>query len=205
MKKIIKIFIFLFLFYFISNRKKTSDKNEKFIKFITGMGVGYGLSVEATEDLKNCFLNKQNSNNLIQIFLNKSSKNVKRKEILKIDSELKEVQEKKAKNFTKEVLDFFAHFKDCAPFRETFFSFVKTRLINIGVKGLAYAVGGVIGVLLKSGYNLYKLISEIKNFYLIRSKNSLDYFQLGSTVGKIVYYTQNLVLRRRLKRRLKKY
>ncbi len=101
------------------------------------------------------------------------------------------------KSFTILAVEFFSNFKDCAPFRETFFSFLKNRIINLGIKGVAYAVGGVIGVLLKSSYDLYKLLTEIKNFYRIRSNHPIDYFNLGSSVGKIIYYTQNLIIKKK--------
>ncbi len=103
------------------------------------------------------------------------------------------------KSFTIKALEFFAHFKDCGPFRETVFSFIKNRLLNIGVKGLAYAAGGIIGVLIKGTYDLYKLLSEVKNFYKIKSKRPIDFSNLGSSIGKIIYYTQNLLMKRKRK------
>jgi hypothetical protein len=182
------------------------------VDFIAGVGIGYGLSVEATEELKKCFKEKEKSNKIVEMFLKKIDK-------IDIDLENTEISENQnntinalssdntstsnnqeqitAVSFTKKVLNMFSKLKDCAPFKETFFSFIKYKLINIGVKGIAYAVGGVIGVLIKGAYDLIKLVSSMNDFYAARGENQIDYVRLGSNVGKIIYYAQNLALRKR--------
>lgn len=201
MKKVIALILFhlLIQFTYFKGRRIRSQKSKKYeqqLNFIIGMGVGYGLKVEATEDFKQCFLKTEKSDQMLETFLEKTN-TIQRTETQALESNNKGKQRLAAKSFTKAALEFFAKFKDCAPFRETFFSFVKTKLINVTVKGIAYAVGGVIGVLIKSAYDLIKLLTEIKNYYNISSKPPVDYFKLGSSIGKILYYTQNLALRKR--------
>jgi hypothetical protein len=185
--------------------RKSATQNDpsKYLKFIAGMGIGFGLSVDASEELKNCFIRKENHNNLVHKFFHKA--NIVEKKGEKVLSnrnnnnkdEIPDGALDTTKSFTKLAVDFFSHFKDCAPFRETFFSFLRNRIINLGIKGVAYAVGGVIGVLLKSGHDLFKLLSEMRNFYTIRSTHPIDYYNLGSSVGKIIYYTQNLIIKKK--------
>lgn len=158
------------------------------VKFIIGFGAGMGLSVDASEDLQKCFEQKKRKR-FVDKFLSKT-KALKRKDYNK---------KEKAAGFTSEVLVFFKNFKDCDPLKETIFSFIKGRLLSVGIKGLAYILGGPIGLLLNSSYHLYKFLAEMKNFYRLRKKHPTDYYALGSSVGKIVYYTQNLLLRRRRK------
>lgn len=175
--------------YRMEIKLKTVSKESNNIKFITGLGVGYGLSVEASEELKNCFIkNEKTNNNIVNKFFAKT-KTLKRKN--------QKDKKQKVFSFTSEALNFFAKFKNCNPVRETIFTFIKQRIINIGMKGLAYAIGGPLGLLIKSGYHLFKFLSEMKTFYHLRAKKPIDYYSLGSSVGKVVYYTQNLMFRRR--------
>jgi hypothetical protein len=205
MKIIFKyLFIIIFLSSIVLNKKICRKRNleeyklPKYLKFITGMGIGYGLNHEANEQLKNCFIQKSDSEKIVNKFFNKAD-HIKRKQETKLNSNVSYEKKEAANGFTKEVVDFFTNFKDCAPFRETFLQFVKTRIISITVKGLVYAAGGIIGLLLKASYDIYKLISEIQNFYNIRTNKPVDYLQLGSSVGKIVYFTQNLLIKRKFK------
>jgi hypothetical protein len=181
---------------------------ENYINFIVGMGIGYGLSVDASEELKMCFIKKKNNQKIVEEFFNRTENN-ENIELLNIDknnqaenqlnqqTEERKIQKKITKTFTKQALEFFANFRDCAPFRETIFSFIKNRLLNIGIKGIAYAAGGLIGLLIKGTYDLLKLLTEIKNFYNLKTKRPIDYINLGSSLGKIIYYTQNLIIRKR--------
>lgn len=174
----------------------THESENKYLKFVIGLAVGFGLGIDATEELKNCFKNnsqqyKHNIKEFIAIRTNSNSENIMEKE--------KNEQKESATSFTKIVLEFFSRFKECNAFRDTIFTFVKSKIINIGLKGLAYVLAGPLGLLLKGTYDIYKLISEVSNFYSIKNKMPLDYYNLGSSVGKIVYYAQNILLKRRRK------
>jgi hypothetical protein len=207
MKTLLVIFLIIFFVFPISPKiRKLQNKNHvKYMKFISGLAIGYGLNTDATEELKDCFIKKKDHNDIVRKFFQNtktfSSKNRKNENELKnstLSTESGKMKsQQKATSFTKASLNFFAKLKDCAPFKESFFTFLKNRLFNIGVKGIAYAVGGVIGLLIKSSYDLYKLITEIKDFYHTSRKLPVDYFKMGSSVGKIIYYTQNLIFRRR--------
>lgn len=172
--------------------KDDSKETSKMVKFVTGVGVGFGLGVDATEELKNCFLKKENHNSIINKFMEKSNSFNKQE----FKEENKMVKES-TKSFTTEVINLFSNFKDCAPFQETFFTFIKMRILNLGIKGIAFAAGGIIGLLIKGSYDLIKLLKEINNFYKVRSHHPVDYYNLGSSVGKIIYYTQNLIVKKR--------
>ncbi len=169
----------------------------KFVKFLGGLAIGYGLKIEATEELKKCFIELTKKKKTIRHFINKAvgCKNKENNET-KIEEIFKN-EKKVAKSFISQVVQMFNTLKSCSAFNQTFWSFIKTSIISIGVKSLAYAVGGILAVFLKGTYNLVKLIAEIRNFYNERSKSRVDYYQLGSSVGKIIYYSQGLVFRRR--------
>jgi hypothetical protein len=203
-----EIFLFLLLFSKYECRKKhhkelnsSSLKLEnEHINFIAGLAVGYGLSAEASDELKKCFIEKEEKGHkIINNFLNKIS-HINYTGKLS-EKELGEEEKTECVCFTKKILNFFGKFKDCAPFHETIFGFIKNRLMSLGVKGIAYALGGPLGLLIKSAYDIYKIASEISDFHHTLTSKHRDYLKLGSSVGKIIYYTQNLLMRRR-KRRL---
>jgi len=176
------------------NSESQSEKQDNLYKFLLGFGFGFGLKVDATEDLKECFYKKkEENNNSIEIFIS-SAQNSESEYIIE---KKKEEQKTLATSFTKSALELFTKFKECKAFQETFFTFVKNKIINFGVKGLAYIIAGPLGLAIKGTYDIYKIISEINNFHSIKKKIPLDYYNLGSSVGKIVYYTQNILLRKR--------
>jgi len=175
--------------------KLKSAEDSNFFKFMLGFGVGFGLKVDASEDLKKCFLSdKKNNAKIIENFIFSEAEKNDNANILAKD---KENQKVSALSFTKIAMEFFTKFKDCKAFKETFFAFVKNKIINLGIKGIAYIVAGPLGLLLKGTYDVYKIITEISDFYKLKKQNPIDYYNLGSAVGKIIYYTQNILFRRK--------
>ncbi len=171
-------------------RRVSRNANHDHINFIVGLAVGYGLNTEASQELKECFIRKEKhgGENIIDKFLQK------------VDNKHKsnnENDKQESTSFTRMALDFFAHFKDCGPLKDTILTFIKNRLINIGIKGLSYVIGGPLGLIAKGTYDTIKLTLEVKNFYNLLKQSHRDYLNLGTCVGRIIYYTQNLLLKRR--------
>ena len=163
--------------------------NQNHLNFILGFALGYGLTTDATEELKNCFLEKEKSSGeIIEKFLD-STKNQK-KDLVN--------EEKKNVAFTTTAMNFIAKFKDCPPLKDTIMTFIKNHLISIGIKGIAFALAGPIGLLIKSAYHIIKLGFEIHDYYKNLNSAKLDYTKLGSNVGKIIYYAQNMLMRKKL-------
>lgn len=188
-KKFSLLIIFIILttdLIVLSKSKKNNTRSiQNSVKFITGLATGYGLNTDASEQLKDCFIQKEkHSHKMVDKFIKKTH-NSKNNENLDTF------------NFTKSVLEFFVNLKDCAPFRETILTFIKNRIISIGIKGVAYVIGGPLGLLAKGAYDTVKLTSEINSFYNELQKTHKDFLKLGSAVGKIIYYSQNLLLRKR--------
>jgi hypothetical protein len=177
--------------------RKLSVSNHH-VDFILGLATGYGLNAEATEDLKNCFKSKEENHHLVSKFFTetKTISISKRAEANSAENDKKE----NATSFVKSAVDMFGKLKDCPAFKETIFSFLKNRLLSLGIKGIAYVVAGPIGILIKGAYDFIKLWTEISNFYSLQKSKKKDYMQLGSCVGRIIYYTQNLIARRRRRR-----
>ncbi len=178
-------------------KAKQANQESNFIKFMLGFGVGFGLKVDASEDLKKCFLADKEKNGMIIknfIFESTENNNSNHSNIL---AEEKENQKQSALSFTKTAMEFFVKFKDCNAFKETLMTFIKNKVINLGIKGIAYIFAGPLGILLKGTYDIYKIITEIGNFYQLKKQSPVDYYNLGSAVGKIIYYTQNILLRRK--------
>jgi hypothetical protein len=162
---------------------------------MVGIGMGYGLSMESTEELKKCFLEKQDKNSrVVDIFLEKAS-SIEPESSSGASNNNKQV----AQGFLSSVYEFFGNFKDCAPLRDTILSFIMSKITNYAVKGIAYAVGGFIGVLVKGAYDAYKIISEINHFHEIESTLPVNYTELGSTIGRIVSIAQNIAMKKRFK------
>lgn len=177
--------------------KAKSNEESNFVKFILGFGVGFGLKVDASEDLKRCFFeHKKKNSKIIKTFIFSETEKNNNSNILEKD---KEKQKESAKSFTKTAMELFSRFKECNAFKETFLTFIKNKIISIGVKGVAYIIAGPLGLLLKGTYDVYKIITEISNFYKLKKQNPIDYYNLGSAVGKIIYYTQNILLKRKKK------
>lgn len=177
-------------------QKSKAPQESKFLKFMLGFGVGFGLKVDASEELKKCFYTdkKKKAKTIKNFIFDETEKNNNNANILEKD---KENQKESAQSFTKTAMEFFAKFKDCNAFKETFLTFVKNKVINIGLKGIAYIVAGPLGLILKGTFDVYKIISEIASFYKLKKQNPVDYYNLGSAVGKVIYYTQNILLRRK--------
>ncbi len=181
--------------YRINNENENEKEENRFFKFLVGFGMGFGLKVDASEELKNCFFaDKKKNTNSIKDFI-ASTENTELKKI----SEKKIEQKQSASSFTKLALELLGKFKKCKPFKETFLSFVKNKIINLGIKGIAYILAGPLGLILKGTYDIYKIITEINNFYKIRKIVPVDHFKLGSAVGKIIYYTQNILFKRKMR------
>lgn len=170
-------------------------RNNNYIDFMVGIGLGYGLSAEHIEELKQCFVEKEQLNrNYVDLFLEKSrNSNPSSKEGTRNNN--KEV----AQGFLSNVFDFFSNFKDCVQIRDTLLSFALSKLKNYAIKGAAYVFGGIFGVLLKGVYDTYRIISQINYFHEVESKQPVDYTELGSTVGKIASIAQNIALKKRFK------
>jgi hypothetical protein len=166
-------------------KRNPSLDNNIFLKFLLGFGIGYGLSIEASEDLKKCFIeNKKEQTKSIKQFFNKANNN----DLKDISEKDKLLQKDLAITFIKMVIELLTHLKKCPAFRQTFFTFVKFKIINLTIKGIAYVLAGPLGILIKSTYDIYKLISEIINYYKLRNKIPFDFFHYG------IFYRKNSLL-----------
>lgn len=190
--KIAFILIFIFLIHFnnvlnLNKKRFIQLKKNNNLEFVNGLANGFGMSQDDSNELKKCFINKQNGDKIIKSFITQSSKQ---------KSDIK-TEKKIASSFTQGAINLFSKFKECAPLKQTVLSFVKHKLVNLGIKGISFAVGGIFGLILKSSYDLFKVISEIKYYYTTSNKKPVDYFKLGASIGRLVYYSHNLLMKRK--------
>ena len=170
--------------------------NDPYLEFMVGVGIGYGLSAEGIEELKKCFEAESEKNvPLVDIFLEKTGEDNQ-----KVSNYQNMSNKKEANSFLSNVYQLFSNFTSCAPLKDTLFSFIKSKVINWAIKGLTFAAGGVWGLLIKGGYDMYSIISEINYFNQIKSEQPDNYKELGATVGRIISKVQNLGLKRRIKK-----
>lgn len=153
------------------------------MQFLSGLVIGLGLKIDSSNQLEECL--NYNSENNLNMFIEK----VKIKE---------DVQ---PKYFLKLALELFKRLNNCSVFKESVLSLIKNKLLSLTIKGIIYVVSGPIGLFVKSSYNLIKITTEIKSFVNNINSKEIDYNTLGSSVGKIIYYTQDLVFRRRRRRK----
>lgn len=156
--------------------KKSENTNhlEKIAKFAVGFSMGFGLNSDASNDLIECF--KPDSVKNITEIGSKSDN----------DSLLSKVI-------------FFLSKITCPALRKSFWSFLKNKIISLGIKGLLAITVGPIGLLAKYGYDITKIILEVKEYHKQISKEKLDYTSIGNSIGRLAYYLQDIVFKKRRK------
>lgn len=168
------------------NQVNTKIDSKNILNFAMGFAVGFGLNAEANNDLVKCFNNSPQRVESVENFISETSK---------LSTTVVEA-EKSNNSFLSLMIGLFSTLK-CDSFKRTVFSFLKNKLISWGIKGLLYVTTGPVGLLVKMGYDIVKLGIEVSNYKKALLENPIDYTTLGSTVGRICYYFQDLFFRKK--------
>lgn len=180
-------------------KKSTSSQHSWKRDFVIGIAVGYGLNTEASDEIKKCFQEKEKHHSkLIEHFF----KNINSQRGVFKDQP-KEKLEEGTKGFLSSARELFAEIRNCPPLRQSVMALIGNKILSLAVKGVIYVATGMTGLLIKTGYDIYKLASEIYSFYNSMQEKKKDYIKLGTSLGKILYYSQNILLRRRRRFRRK--
>ena len=126
-----------YLFAFITSRTrknikhKTKDPTHK-RDFIIGFAIGYGLSIDASDEIKNCFKDKGEKNvDFVEHFFNKVDHH---RSIHK--SQSKDKLEEGTKAFIKYARELFSEIKNCPPLRMSISSLIGSKIQSLAVKGV---------------------------------------------------------------------
>ena len=153
--RLLVIFLFLFFIIKISPLYEKIERIKRFKlknfipkkEFVIGIAIGYGVNTQASDEIKQCFHQREEKNShLIENFF----KNINlTKKISKEQS--KDKLEVGTIGFIKSARELFFEIKNCPPLRQSILSLVANKIMNLAVKGVIYMATGMTGVLIKTG------------------------------------------------------